>query len=33
LPGSIKNTWSHQIKVRLHPEVTASFDLAVLPGK
>lgn len=33
LPGTIKSTGSHQVRVRLHPEVTASFDLAVLPGK
>lgn len=33
LPGTIKSTGSHQVRVRLHPEVTASFDLAVLPSK
>lgn len=33
LPAVIKSTGSHQVKVRLHPEVTATFDVAVLPGK
>jgi large subunit ribosomal protein L9 len=33
LPGSIKSTGSHQVRVRLHPEVTATFDVAVLPGR
>lgn len=33
LPATIKSTGSHQVKVRLHPEVTATFDVAVLPGK
>jgi large subunit ribosomal protein L9 len=33
LPGAIKTTGSHRIKVRLHPEVVATFDVAVLPGK
>lgn len=33
LPGAIKTTGSHQIRVRLHPEVVATFDVAVLPGK
>jgi large subunit ribosomal protein L9 len=33
LPGAIKSTGSHQVKVRLHPEVTATFEVAVLPGK
>jgi large subunit ribosomal protein L9 len=33
LSTSIKSTGSHKIRVRLHPEVVATFDLAVLPGK
>lgn len=33
LPNTIKSTGSHQVKVRLHPEVTATFDVAVLPSK
>jgi large subunit ribosomal protein L9 len=33
LPGAIKSTGSHQVKVRLHPEVVATVDVAVLPGK
>jgi large subunit ribosomal protein L9 len=33
LPGAIKTTGSHKVRVRLHPEVTASFDIAVLPAK
>jgi large subunit ribosomal protein L9 len=33
LPGSIKSTGSHQVRVRLHPEVTATFDVAVLPSR
>jgi large subunit ribosomal protein L9 len=33
LPSSIKTTGSHQVRVRLHPEVLASFDVAVLPSK
>jgi large subunit ribosomal protein L9 len=33
LPSSIKTTGSHHVRVRLHPEVLASFDVAVLPGK
>jgi large subunit ribosomal protein L9 len=33
LPGSIKTTGSHKVRVRLHPEVIASFDVAVLPAK
>jgi large subunit ribosomal protein L9 len=33
LPGAIKTTGQHKVRVRLHPEVLASFDLAVLPGK
>lgn len=33
LPGTIKSTGLHQVRVRLHPEVTATFELSVLPGK
>lgn len=33
LPGAIKSTGQHKVKVRLHPEVLADIDLAVLPGK
>lgn len=33
LPGTIKTTGSHRVRVRLHSEVTAAFDVAVLPGK
>jgi large subunit ribosomal protein L9 len=33
LPGAVKSTGSHQVRVRLHPEVVATFDLAVLPGR
>jgi large subunit ribosomal protein L9 len=32
LPGTIKSTGLHQVRVRLHPEVSASFELSVLPG-
>lgn len=33
LSQTIKTTGSHKIRVRLHPEVTASFELAVVPGR
>jgi large subunit ribosomal protein L9 len=33
LPSSIKTTGQHKVRVRLHSEVVASFDLAVLPSK
>ncbi|GAB3966270.1 50S ribosomal protein L9 [Plantactinospora sp. CA-294935] len=33
LPGAIKSVGSHQVRVKLHPEVTARFDLKVVPGK
>jgi large subunit ribosomal protein L9 len=33
LPGHIKTTGSHPISVRLHPEVTASVDLQVVPAQ
>lgn len=32
LRGTIKTTGSHKIRVRLHPEVVADFDLSVLAG-
>ena len=32
LPGQIKTTGSHQVGVRLHPEVTASISLEVVPA-
>jgi large subunit ribosomal protein L9 len=33
LGSAIKTTGQHKVRVRLHPEVVASFDLAVLPSK
>lgn len=33
LPGTIKSTGLHQVRVRLHPEVAATFDLSVLPSR
>ncbi|HEU5108572.1 MAG TPA: 50S ribosomal L9 C-terminal domain-containing protein, partial [Micromonosporaceae bacterium] len=33
LPGPIKSIGNYDIKVRLHPEVTAKFSLAVLRSK
>jgi large subunit ribosomal protein L9 len=33
LPSAIKTTGSHQVRVRLHPEVVATVDVAVMPGK
>lgn len=33
LTGPIKSTGNHQVRVRLHPEVVATFDVAVLPSK
>jgi large subunit ribosomal protein L9 len=33
LPGTVKSTGLHQVRVRLHPEVTATFDLSVLPSR
>jgi large subunit ribosomal protein L9 len=33
LGSPIKSTGSHKIRVRLHPEVVANFDLAVIPSK
>jgi large subunit ribosomal protein L9 len=32
LPEPIKSTGSHQVRVRLHPEVSVTFDVAVLPA-
>ncbi|MER7459073.1 50S ribosomal protein L9 [Micromonospora sp. NPDC126480] len=29
LPGHIKSTGSYPVRIRLHPEVTATFDLSV----
>jgi large subunit ribosomal protein L9 len=31
--GTIKSTGSHKVRVRLHPEVTATFDLSVVPAR
>jgi large subunit ribosomal protein L9 len=33
LPGHIKAVGQYQIQVRLHPEVTATFGLSVIPSK
>ncbi|MGI5212640.1 50S ribosomal protein L9 [Plantactinospora sp. CA-290183] len=33
LPGAIKAVGSHQVRVKLHPEVTARFDLKVVAGQ
>jgi large subunit ribosomal protein L9 len=33
LPGHIKSLGAHQIRVKLHPEVTARFDLTVIKSK
>jgi len=33
LPGHIKSVGQYQIQVRLHPEVTATFGLSVVPSK
>jgi large subunit ribosomal protein L9 len=32
LPGHIKTTGSHPVNVRLHPEVTASVEIEVVPA-
>lgn len=32
LPGHIKTTGSHPVSVRLHPEVTVSVDIEVVPA-
>ncbi|MFB9234604.1 50S ribosomal protein L9 [Plantactinospora siamensis] len=33
MPGHIKAVGSYAVRVRLHPEVSARFDLNVVPGK
>jgi large subunit ribosomal protein L9 len=33
LPGHIKSVGHYQIQVRLHPEVTATFGVSVIPSK
>jgi large subunit ribosomal protein L9 len=33
LAAPIKSTGQHQVRVRLHPEVTATFGVSVLPSK
>jgi large subunit ribosomal protein L9 len=33
LPGHIKSTGDYKVQVKLHPEVSAAFTLAVLPAK
>ena len=33
LPGHIKSVGTYQVQVRLHPEVTATFGLSVVPSK
>ena len=33
LPGHIKSIGAYPVKVRLHPEVTATFDLSVIKSK
>ncbi|ASO23137.1 large subunit ribosomal protein L9 [Actinoalloteichus hoggarensis] len=33
LPGHIKKTGKHPVSVRLHPEVTVSFNLEVAPAE
>jgi len=33
LPGHIKTTGSHPVNVRLHPQVTASVELEVVPAQ
>ncbi|MEU4552640.1 LSU ribosomal protein L9P [Micromonospora violae] len=32
VPGHIKSTGTYPVKIKLHPEVTASFDLNVVQG-
>ncbi|MGN9775114.1 50S ribosomal protein L9 [Micromonospora sp. H33] len=32
LPGHIKSTGSYPVRIKLHPEVTATFDLTVVQG-
>ncbi|HET8660083.1 MAG TPA: 50S ribosomal protein L9 [Micromonosporaceae bacterium] len=33
LPGHIKSTGTYQVRVKLHPEVSANIALSVLPAK
>ncbi|MFG1607075.1 50S ribosomal protein L9 [Actinoplanes sp. NPDC049265] len=33
LPGQIKTTGQHNVKIRLHPEVTATFPVTVVGAK
>jgi large subunit ribosomal protein L9 len=33
MPGHIKSVGSYQVRVKLHPEVTARFDLNVAPSR
>ena len=33
LPGHIKSTGSYKVQLRLHPEVTAQFDVTVVAAK
>jgi large subunit ribosomal protein L9 len=33
LPGHIKSTGEHRVQVKLHPEVSATFTVTVLPAK
>jgi len=32
IPNPIKSTGSHQVSVRLHPEVSATLDIEVVAG-
>ncbi|PWU53285.1 50S ribosomal protein L9 [Micromonospora globispora] len=32
LPGHIKSTGNYPVRIKLHPEVTAKFDLSVVQG-
>ncbi|MGC1215306.1 MAG: 50S ribosomal protein L9 [Micromonospora sp.] len=32
LPGHIKSTGTYPVRIKLHPEVTAKFDLSVVQG-
>ncbi|RKN46306.1 50S ribosomal protein L9 [Micromonospora endolithica] len=32
MPGHIKSTGTYQVKIKLHPEVAATFDLNVVQG-
>jgi len=33
LPGTVKSVGDHKIQVKLHPEVSATFTLTVIPAK